>query len=326
MPLERALAALTGGGRPAPAAGARRGGDRAARPARTSGGAAAGRARPGRAAREHDAPGGPARGDRGARPRGPRARASRASSSRWGCRTTPSGWPRCAKPSARGRRCAWTPTGPGRPTRPYARSARSRQHDLEFVEQPCQRLRELAEVRQRVSTPIAADESVASMRELRRALELEACDVVNVKLAGAGGFTPARELLREARANGLDAFLSSTLDGPWGIAAALQLAGVRGTLPGLRPRHARALRRPHRAGAAGTAARNALGPGRPGPGRPSRRGGARRGDGRGRGLSARRSSVCRYCGWGRGRAHAARAPANDRRAFPDRPNLARSRV
>ena len=102
------------------------------------------------------------------------------------------------------------------------------EHDLEFVEQPCRRLRELAEVRQRVSTPIAADESVASMRELRRALELEACDVVNVKLSGAGGFTPARELLREARANGLDAFLSSTLDGPWGIAAALQLAASEG--------------------------------------------------------------------------------------------------
>jgi L-Ala-D/L-Glu epimerase / N-acetyl-D-glutamate racemase len=102
------------------------------------------------------------------------------------------------------------------------------EHDLEFVEQPCGTLRELAEVRQRVSTPIAADESVTAMRELRRALELEACDVVNVKLSGAGGFKPARELLREARANGLDAFLSSTLDGPWGIAAALQLAASEG--------------------------------------------------------------------------------------------------
>jgi o-succinylbenzoate synthase len=99
-------------------------------------------------------------------------------------------------------------------------------YDLEFVEQPCRTLRELAEVRQRVSTPVAADESVASLRELRRALELEACDVVNVKLAGAGGFKPARELLREARSNGLDAFLSSTLDGPWAIAAALQLAAA----------------------------------------------------------------------------------------------------
>ena len=49
---------------------------------------------------------------------------------------------------------------------------------------------------------------------------------VNVKLAGCGGFGPAREALREARAHGLDAFLSSTLDGPWGIAAALQLAAA----------------------------------------------------------------------------------------------------
>ncbi len=101
-------------------------------------------------------------------------------------------------------------------------------HDLEFVEQPCRRLRDLAEVRRRVSTPIAADESVSTMRDLRRALELEACDVLNVKLAGAGGFGPARELLREARAHGLDVFLSSTLDGPWGIAAALQLASAEG--------------------------------------------------------------------------------------------------
>jgi L-alanine-DL-glutamate epimerase-like enolase superfamily enzyme len=55
-------------------------------------------------------------------------------------------------------------------------------------------------------------------------VELEACDVVNVKLAGAGGFKPAREAIALARSNGLGAFLSSTLDGPWGIAAALQLA------------------------------------------------------------------------------------------------------
>ena len=50
-------------------------------------------------------------------------------------------------------------------------------HDLELVEEPCGSLRELAEVRQRVSTPIAADESIASLRDLRRAVELEACDV-----------------------------------------------------------------------------------------------------------------------------------------------------
>jgi o-succinylbenzoate synthase len=99
-------------------------------------------------------------------------------------------------------------------------------NDLELVEQPCRSLRELAEVRQRVSTAIAADESVSTLRELRRAAELEACDVVNVKVAGSGGFKPARELMREARSAGMDVFLSSTLDGPWGIAAALQLAAA----------------------------------------------------------------------------------------------------
>ncbi|MGH2805294.1 MAG: mandelate racemase/muconate lactonizing enzyme family protein, partial [Thermoleophilaceae bacterium] len=99
-------------------------------------------------------------------------------------------------------------------------------HDLEFVEQPCRSLEDLRQVRGRVSTPIAADESARSLRSLRRAVELEACDVVNVKLAGAGGFRAAREALRLARSHGLGAFLSSTLDGPWGIAAALQLAAA----------------------------------------------------------------------------------------------------
>jgi o-succinylbenzoate synthase len=98
------------------------------------------------------------------------------------------------------------------------------EHDLEFVEQPCRTLEELRQVRARVSTPIAADESAGSGRAIRRAVDIEACDVVNVKLAGAGGFGPAREMLQLARSNGLGAFLSSTLDGPWGIAAALQLA------------------------------------------------------------------------------------------------------
>lgn len=99
-------------------------------------------------------------------------------------------------------------------------------HDLEFVEQPCRTLEELREVRGRVSTPIAADESVDTPRALKRAADTEACDVVNVKLAGAGGFGAAREMLRLAGRHGMGAFLSSTLDGPWGIAAALQLAAA----------------------------------------------------------------------------------------------------
>jgi len=97
-------------------------------------------------------------------------------------------------------------------------------HDLELVEQPCRTLAELAEVRRALRVPIAADESVSSPADVAAAAEEGACDAVNVKLAASGGFSAARETLRAAADHGLEPYLSSTLDGPWGIAAALQLA------------------------------------------------------------------------------------------------------
>jgi o-succinylbenzoate synthase len=98
--------------------------------------------------------------------------------------------------------------------------------DIQLVEQPCRTLAEMAEVRSVVTVPLAADESVATPADVRAAVAAGACDVVNVKLAPSGGFSAAREALREASGHGLDTFLSSTLDGPWGIAAALQLAAA----------------------------------------------------------------------------------------------------
>ncbi len=97
-------------------------------------------------------------------------------------------------------------------------------NDLQLVEQPCRTLEELATVRAAVDVPVAADESITGAADVRAAAALGACDAVNVKLAGSGGFGPARDALRAAREEGLGAWLSSTLDGPWAIAAALQLA------------------------------------------------------------------------------------------------------
>jgi o-succinylbenzoate synthase len=101
-------------------------------------------------------------------------------------------------------------------------------YDIQFVEQPCRTLEEMAVVRPSVAVPVAADEPVRSPDDVRAAAEARACDVVNVKLAGSGGYGAARESLREAERHGLRTFLSSTLDGPWGIAAALQLAASEG--------------------------------------------------------------------------------------------------
>lgn len=113
---------------------------------------------------------------------------------------------------------AWTPA------EAVDRIAELEPFDLQLVEQPCATLEELAELRPRVRAPIGADESVRTPADVRAAAELRACHVVNVKLAGSGGFSAAREALRAAEQAGLRAYLSSTLDGPWGIAAALQLA------------------------------------------------------------------------------------------------------
>jgi o-succinylbenzoate synthase len=97
-------------------------------------------------------------------------------------------------------------------------------YDLQWAEQPCRTLRELAEVRRSVPVPVAADEPIASADDVRTAARELACDVVCVKLGPSGGFTGARSTLRAAAEQGLQACLTSTLDGPWGIAAALQLA------------------------------------------------------------------------------------------------------
>jgi L-Ala-D/L-Glu epimerase / N-acetyl-D-glutamate racemase len=99
-----------------------------------------------------------------------------------------------------------------------------RAYDLELVEQPCRTLAELAEVRRAAGVPVAADEPIGSAVDVRAAAEIDACDAVNVKLAPAGGFEAARATIAAAREHGLEPYLSSTLDGPWGIAAALQLA------------------------------------------------------------------------------------------------------
>ena len=99
-------------------------------------------------------------------------------------------------------------------------------YDLQLVEQPCATLEEMAAVRDAVEVPIAADESVATPADVRAAVACGACDIVNVKLAPSGGFMAARDAVREATSHGLGAFLSSTLDGPWGISAALQLAAA----------------------------------------------------------------------------------------------------
>jgi L-alanine-DL-glutamate epimerase-like enolase superfamily enzyme len=66
---------------------------------------------------------------------------------------------------------------------------------LEYGEQPCATLAELAEVRRLVTTPLAADESVRTAEDPRRIAGLEAADVIVVKVQPLGGVHRALEVL-----------------------------------------------------------------------------------------------------------------------------------
>jgi len=115
---------------------------------------------------------------------------------------------------------AWAPADAVR------RIERLAAYDLEFVEQPCLTLEDLAAVRRACSVRVAADESVQSAADMQAAARAEACDVVSVKLAPMGGISEARRAIEAARTAGIEPYVSSTLDGPWGIAAGLQLASA----------------------------------------------------------------------------------------------------
>ena len=108
--------------------------------------------------------------------------------------------------------------------RRWRRSRRWRGHDLQLVEQPCAHPRGAGDVRAAVDVPVAADESIAGAADVRAAAALGACDAVNVKLAGSGGFGPARDALRAAREEALEPGCRARSTAPGAIAAALQLA------------------------------------------------------------------------------------------------------
>jgi len=99
---------------------------------------------------------------------------------------------------------------------------------LEYVEQPCATVEDLAMVRRRVSVPIAADESIRRAADPYRVRDLEAADVAVLKVQPLGG---VRACLRIAEDIGLPVVVSSALETSVGIAAGVALAAALPSLP-----------------------------------------------------------------------------------------------
>ncbi|MDE3725289.1 o-succinylbenzoate synthase [Nocardiopsis sp. N85] len=101
-------------------------------------------------------------------------------------------------------------------------------YDLEYVEQPCVTLDELAEVRRRVDVPIAADESIRRAEDPLKVRAADAADIVVLKVQPLGG---VRAALRVAEACGLPVVVSSAVETSVGLAAGVALAAALPELP-----------------------------------------------------------------------------------------------
>jgi O-succinylbenzoate synthase len=99
---------------------------------------------------------------------------------------------------------------------------------LEYVEQPCATVEELALVRRRVAVPVAADESIRRAEDPYRVRDLAAADVAVLKVQPLGG---VRACLRIAEEIGLPVVVSSALETSVGIAAGVALAAALPELP-----------------------------------------------------------------------------------------------
>jgi o-succinylbenzoate synthase len=94
---------------------------------------------------------------------------------------------------------------------------------LEYIEQPCKTVEELAEVRRRVDVPVAADESIRKADDPLRVVRAGAADIAVLKVAPLGG---VRTLLTIAEQIDIPVVVSSALDSAVGIATGLQAAAA----------------------------------------------------------------------------------------------------
>jgi len=99
---------------------------------------------------------------------------------------------------------------------------------LEYAEQPCASIEDLAALRRGLDIPIAADESVRRAEDPLRVARAEAADVLVMKVQPLGGI---RRCLELAERTGLPVVVSSALESGVGLSSGLTLAAALPELP-----------------------------------------------------------------------------------------------
>jgi len=99
----------------------------------------------------------------------------------------------------------------------------------EFIEQPvaADDIAGLKYIKERVETPLLADESVFSLKDARRLLEYNAVDYINIKLAKTGGISQALLLADLCSEYSVKCMMGCMLEGPIALTAGVHVASAR---------------------------------------------------------------------------------------------------
>ncbi len=99
----------------------------------------------------------------------------------------------------------------------------------EFIEQPvpADDIEGLRYIKERVMTPVLADESVFSLKDAKLLLEMKAVDYMNIKLAKTGGISNALALADLCAQYDVQCMLGCMLEGPLSVAAGVHVASAR---------------------------------------------------------------------------------------------------
>jgi O-succinylbenzoate synthase len=107
--------------------------------------------------------------------------------------------------------------------------------DLMMVEQPLAEddIVDHAALQREITTPVCLDESIRTADDARKAIDLGACRIINIKVGRVGGFAEARDIEAVARSRGVPVWCGGMLESGIGRAANLHLTSLPGfTLPG----------------------------------------------------------------------------------------------
>ncbi|QVY59892.1 o-succinylbenzoate synthase [Cytobacillus gottheilii] len=90
-----------------------------------------------------------------------------------------------------------------------------------------------AKLQKAIKTPICLDESIQSLDDVKKAVELGSCQIINIKIGRVGGLSSARDIHQYCKENGIAVWCGGMLEAGIGRAFNIALSSLENfTLPG----------------------------------------------------------------------------------------------